>query len=188
MVGKDRSFSRKWIPDNRRAGGLFVQDIAIDLRRLFSVALNPFEPEISEETEARLREARWIESENVFGPCLVAPDPVREKLIPALAEAIIEWSITSNQARTFSLMETLAVTISDNANKIATSIRAKLSEEDDNKANPIIEEDLEGVSTYVTLAASGYIRTKSESFDALAKAKQKLIELMSDFDYENQLS
>jgi len=188
LVGKDRSFSRKWIPDNRRAGGLFVQDIAIDLRRLFSVALNPFEPEISEETEARLREARWIESENVFGPCLVAPDPVREKLIPALAEAIIEWSITSNQARTFSLMETLAVTISDNANKIATSIRAKLSEEDDNKANPIIEEDLEGVSTYVTLAASGYIRTKSESFDALAKAKQKLIELMSDFDYENQLS
>lgn len=188
LTGKDRSLSRKWIPDNRRAGGLFVQDIAIDLRRLFCVALNPFEPEITAETEAHLREAEWAPSENVFGPCLVAPAPVREKLIPALAEAVIEWSITSNQARTFSLMETLAVTISDNANKIAASIRAKLSEEDDNKANPIVEEDLESVSTYVTLAAGGYIRTKSERFDALDKAKQKLIKLMAAFPYENQLT
>jgi hypothetical protein len=188
LTGKDRSLSRKWIPDNRRAGGLFVQDIAIDLRRLFSVTLNPFEPEISPDTEARLREADWIPSANVFGPCLVAPVAVREKLIPALAEAIIEWSITSNQARTFSLMETLALTISNNANKIAASIRAKLSEEDDNKAYPIVEEELDGVSTYVTLAAGGYIRTKSETYDALEKAKQKLIDLMMAFDYENQMA
>lgn len=187
LSGKDRSLSRKWIPDNRRAGGLFVQDIAIDLRRLFSVTLNPLEPEISPETEARLREAGWIESANVFGPCLVVPLVVREKLIPALAEAIIDWSITSNQARTFSLMETLAVTISDNANKIAASIRAKLSEEEENKAYPIVEEELEGVSSYVSLAAGGYIRTKSETYNALEVAKQKLIELMMDFDYENQL-
>lgn len=187
LTGKDRSLSRKWIPDNRRAGGLFVQDIAIDLRRLFSVALNPFEPEISSETEARLREAGWVESANVFGPCLIAPVNVRERLIPALAEAVIEWSITSNQARTFSLMETLAVTISDNANKIAASIRAKLSEEEDNKAYPIVEEELNGVFSYVTLAAGGYIRTKYESYDALDKAKAKLIELLSSFNYESQL-
>jgi hypothetical protein len=187
LVGKDRSLSRKWIPDNRRAGGLFVMDIAIDLRRLFSVAINPLEPEISPEIEARLREAGWIESANVFGPCLVAPVAVREKLIPAIAEAIIEWSITSNQARTFSLMETLAVTISDNANKIAASIRAKLSEEEENKAYPIVEEELDGVNTYVSLTAGGYIRTKSETYDALEKAKQKLIDLMMAFDYENQL-
>jgi len=187
LTGKDRSLSRKWIPDNRRAGGLFVQDIAIDMRRLFSVALNPFEPEISSETEARLREAGWIESSNVFGPCLIAPVNVRERLIPALAEAVIEWSITSNQARTFSLMETLAVTISDNANKIAASIRAKLSEEEENKAYPIVEEDLNGVFSYVTLAAGGYIRTKSESYDALDRAKEKLVEILSSFNYEFQL-
>lgn len=187
LSGKDRSLSRKWIPENKRAGGLFVQDIATDLRRLFSVTLNAFEPEISSETEARLREAGWIESANVFGPCLVAPLAVREKLVPALAQAIIEWNITSNQSRTFSLMETLAVTISDNANKIASSIRAKLSEEEENKAYPIIEEELEGVSTFVSLAAGGYIRTKSETADALEKAKQKLIDLMMAFDYENQL-
>jgi hypothetical protein len=187
LLGKDRSLSRKWIPDNRRAGGLFVMDIAVDLRRLFSVSLNPLEPEISEETEASLRDAGWEESINVFGPCLVAPASVRENLIPALAEAIIEWCITSNQSRTFSLMETLAITISDNANKIAASIRAKLSEDEDNKVYPIVEEDLNGIFPYVTLSAGGYIRTKSETYDALDKAKQKLVEIMSAFDYENQL-
>lgn len=187
LKGKDRSLSRKWIPENRRAGGLFIQDIAIDLRRLFCVTLNQFEPEISPETEARLRENGWIESENIFGKCLVAPKAVRSRLIPALAEAIIEWSITSNQARTFSLMETLTVTISDNANKIASSIRAKLSDEEENKAYPIVEEELEGVSTFITLTAGGYLRTKSESSDALKKAKIRLIELMNQFNYEKQL-
>ena len=187
LSGKDRSLSRKWIPENRRAGGMFIQDIAIDLRRLFCVLLNPFEPEISSETEARLRANGWVESENIFGKCLVAPAALRGKLIVSLAESLIDWRITSNQSRTFSLMETLAVTISDNANKIASSIRAKLSEEEENKAYPIIEEDMEGVSTYVTLAAGGYIRTKSETANALDDAKQKLIDLMMAFDYENQL-
>jgi len=188
LTGKDRSLNRKWIPDNRRAGGLFILDIALDLRRLFSVSHNPMEPEISSETEISLRETGWVESENVFGKCLIAPQVVRAKLIPALAEAIIEWNISSNQSRTFSLMETLAVTISDNANKIATSIRAKLSDEEDNKVYPIIEEELAGVSTFVTLAAGGYIKTKSETSNALEKAKAELIRLMLAFPYENQLT
>ncbi len=188
LAGKDRSLSRKWIPENRRAGGLFIMDIAIDLRRLFAVLLNQFEPEISSDTEAKLRAANWTEAKTVFGNCLIAPKSVRDKLIPALAESIIEWSITSNQSRTFSLMETLAVTVSDNANKIASSIRAKLSEEEDNKAYPIVEEELAGVNTFVTLAAGGYIRTKSETAEALETAKQKLVDLMTAFDYENQLS
>jgi hypothetical protein len=187
LEGRDRSLSRKWIPDNRRASGLFVQDIAIDLRRLFSVSLNKLEPEISTDTEAKLRENEWVESENIFGKCLVLPKDKRTKLIPALAEAIIEWSIASNQSRTFSLMETLAVSISDNANRIAGSIRAKLSEEEDQKAFPIVEEELLGVKSYVTLSAAGYIHTKKESATALDDAKQELIKIMSEFDYENQL-
>lgn len=187
LEGKDRSVSRKWIPDQRRATGLFVQDIAIDLRRLFCVNLNSLEPEITDETEKQLRENGWVEAENIFGKCLVAPEETRKKLIPALAEAIINWSITSNQSRTFSLMETLALAISDNANKIAGSIRAKLSYEEDNKAIPIIEEDINGVDTYITLPAAGYVLTKKESADALDKAKQALIDKMESFDYENQL-
>jgi len=188
LEGKDRSLSRKWIPDQRRATGLFIQDIAIDLRRLFTVSLNTFEPEITPDTEKQLRENGWIESENIFGKCLVAPKEMQENLIPALANSIINWVITSNQSRTFSLMETLAISISDNANKIAGSIRAKLSEEEDKKAIPIIEEKMEGVYTFVTLPATGYVLTKSEKVDALEKAEEKLIELMQTFDYENQLA
>ncbi len=188
LEGKDRSLSRKWIPDNRRATGLFVQDIAIDLRRLFCVSLNKLEPEITEETEARLREAGWTETETVFGECLVVPKKERERLIKALAHAVINWAITSNQARTFSLMETLAVSISGNANKIAGSIRAKLKEEDENKAEPIVEEEMDGVETYVTLAGNGYVRTKKESGGALDQAEQALIDKMGKFDYENQMA
>ena len=186
LDGKDRSLSRKWIPDNKRATGLFVSDFAIDLRRLFTVSINSFEPEMSESTIEKLKNEGWTESENVFGKCLVAPIELREKWIKGLAKAIIDWRITSNQARTFSLMDTLAISISDNANLIAGSIRAKLSEEDSDKANPIIDESLGGVDTFITLQAGGYIQTKGEKADALQKAEEHLIKLLSDFDYENQ--
>ncbi|MDF7820491.1 CRISPR-associated protein Cas7 [Runella sp. MFBS21] len=187
LEDKDRSLSRKWIPDNKRATGLFVSDIAIDLRRLFSVSVNSFEPEMSDSTIEKLRSEGWIESENVFGKCLVAPKSLREKWIKGLAKALIDWKITSNQARTFSLMDTLAISISDNANLIAGSIRAKLSEEDSDKANPIIDESLKGVNTFITLQAGGFIQTKGETYDALEKAETHLIQLLSDFDYENQV-
>jgi len=84
-------------------------------------------------------------------------------------------------------MDTLAISISDNANHIAGSIRAKLSEEDSKKADPIIDEGLKNVDTFITLQAGGFIHTKGEKVDALEKAEQKLIDLMSVFDYENQL-
>lgn len=187
LEGKDRSLSRKWIPNQSRASGLFVSDIAIDLRRLFSVSLNSFEPEMSEETIAKLKEQGWIESKNVFGDCLVVPQELRKKWIKALAKAIIDWKITSNQSRTFSLMDTLAISIGDNANLIGGSIRAKLSEENSGKAQPIIDESLKGVNTFVTLQAGGYIQTKGESADALEKAEQKLVDIMTAFDYENKL-
>jgi hypothetical protein len=187
--GSDLIRARKWISKNKniRATGLFIHDIAIDLRRLFCVALNQFEPEISKETEDKLRDNGWISSKNIFGDCLVAPLEMREKLIPAIAGAIINWRITSNQSRTFSLMETLAVSISDNANKIAASIRAKLSEENENKAIPVIEEDMKGVSTFITLTAGGYILNKSEKTDALKLAEKQLVNTMQAFDYEKQI-
>jgi len=159
LKGKDRSLSRKWIPNNSRATGLFVFDIAIDLRRLFSVGINSFEPEMAESTINKLKEEGWIESNNVFGQCLVAPKALRDQWIPGLAHAIINWRITSNQSRTFSLMDTLALSISNNANLIAASIRAKLSEEDSKKADPIVDETIPGMDTYVTLQAGAFIHT-----------------------------
>ena len=188
LEGKDRSLVRKWIPDNRTVTGLFVQDIAIDLRRLFCVNLNSYEPEINQATEEKLRENDWIEAKNVFGNCLVAPKQMRDKLIPAIAKAILNWEITSNQSRTFSLMESLAIAVSDNANKIASSIRGKLSEEHENRSIPVIEESLDGVDTFITLAAGGYVITKSEKADSIERAEENIITRMTDFDYENQLN
>jgi hypothetical protein len=178
---------RNWIPDNARTGGLFVYDIAIDLRTLFSVSTNQHEPELSKEKIEDLKAKGWVESENVFGKCLVLPREEREKVIPALASAVLNWRITSNQARTFSLMETLAVAVSDNANKLAGAIRAKLIEDGEKpKAKPIIDETA-GADVFVTLPCSNYVVTVNESADALEVAEKKLIDLMMAFDYEKQL-
>lgn len=178
---------RNWIPENARTSGLFVYDIAIDLRTLFCVSTNQHEPEISKERIEELKSKGWILSKNVFGECLVLPKEEREKIIPALAKALINWRITSNQARTFSLMETLAVAISDNANTLAAAIRAKLVDDGEKpKAKPIVDETA-GADLFVTLPCSSYIVTENESADALQKAETKLIEMMMAFDYENQL-
>ncbi len=186
LSGSDRSLFRKWIPDNYRATGLFVYDVAIDLRTLFCVSTNQFEPELSTEMIQSLEEKGWIRSKNVFGECLVLPKEKRDKIIPALAKALINWRITSNQARTFSLMETLAVAISNNANAIPGAIRAKLIDDEGKvKAKPIIDENA-GANVFVTLPCASYIVTENESADALIEAENWLIQLLSDFDYENQ--
>ena len=188
LQSNDRTLPRRnWIPENARTSGLFVYDIAIDLRTLFCVSTNQHEPEISKEMIETLKTKGWKESENVFGKCLVLPKEERDKVIPALAKALINWRITSNQARTFSLMETLAVAISDNANTLAAAIRAKLIDDGVKpKAKPIVDETA-GANLFVTLPCSNYIVTETESADALQKAEAKLIELMNAFDYENQL-
>ena len=184
----DRTLPRRnWIADNARTSGLFVYDVAIDLRTLFCVSTNQHEPEISKEMIETLKSKGWKESKNVFGECLVMPKAERDKVIPALAKALINWRITSNQARTFSLMETLAIAISDNANTLAAAIRAKLIEDGGRpKAKPIVDESA-GADLFVTLPCANYIVTETESADALQKAEAKLVELLNAFDYENQL-
>jgi hypothetical protein len=184
LTGTDQSLYRKWIPDNARATGLFIYDVAIDLRTLFAVSTNQLEPELTREKIAELENNGWKKSKNVFGECLVMPEELREKAIPAIAKALINWRITSNQSRTFSLMETLAIAISDNANTLASAIRAKLVEE---KAKPIIDETV-GAELFVTLPCAAYISTEIESADAIYSAEKKLTDLMKAFDYENQIT
>lgn len=189
LNGSDRSLYRKWITDNTRATGLFVYDVAIDLRRLFCVSTNQLEPEITSDMVEKLKNDGWKVVNTAFGECLLMPKEQREKVIPAIADALIDWHITSNQARTFSLMETLAIAISDNANTLAAAIRAKLIDDDNEtkpKAKPVIDEHA-GAATYITLPCASYIVTETESADALEKAKQDLINRMLTFDYENQL-
>ena len=188
LDGNDRSLYRKWIPDNNRATGLFVYDVAIDLRRLFCVSTNQFEPEITADMIESLKSDGWIVVNTAFGECLLMPKEQREQLVPAIADALLDWQITSNQARTFSLMETLAVAVSDNANTLAAAIRAKLIDDNESKqkARPIIDENA-GAKTFIALPCANYIVTETESADALVRARQELIDRMMAFDYENQL-
>lgn len=188
LDGNDRSLYRKWIPDNNRATGLFVYDVAIDLRRLFCVSTNQFEPEITTDMVESLKADGWKVVNTAFGECLSMPKEQREQLIPAIADALLDWQITSNQARTFSLMETLAVAVSDNANTLAAAIRAKLIDDNESKqkARPIIDENA-GAKTFIALPCANYIVTETESADALVRARQELIDMMMAFDYENQL-
>lgn len=179
--------NRAFIQDQTRASGLFVYDIAIDLRTLFCVSTNKLEPELFPHIEKKLRDEGWIEGENIFGKCLICPKEKREEIIPKLAKAIINWRITSNQSRTFSLMEILAIAISDNANQLAYAIRGELREDSDRpRAVPRIDETAKA-ELFITPLASGYITGAVGSADAIEKAEQKLIDLMMDFNYEKQL-
>lgn len=188
----------KWLSDNNRAlgpkyynpggqartTGLFVYDIAIDLRTLFSVLTNRLEPELFPGKAEELRASGWIDSSNTFGKCLVLPEDQREKYIPALAHALINWRITSNQSRTFSPMETLAVAISDNANQITYAIRGDIADTDEERqtAIPRIDEHVQA-NLYVTPAAAGYIKGAVGSAKALTDAETELTKRMLHWTY-----
>ncbi|WP_337042604.1 CRISPR-associated protein Cas7 [Emticicia sp. 17c] len=179
--------NRAFIQDQTRASGLFSYDIAIDLRTLFCVSTNKLEPELFPEIEAKLREQGWVEGKNIFGNCLICPKEKREEIIPKLASALINWRITSNQARTFSLMETVALAISDNANQIAYAIRGELRDDRERPtAVPKIDETTKA-DIFVTPIASSYIAGSIGSADALEKAEEHLVKILSEFDYENQV-
>jgi hypothetical protein len=177
---------KKWIEPQKRATGLFVYDLAIDLRTLFCVSVNQLEPELYPETIEKLKAAGWIEGENIFGRCLICPEPERKRIITALADALLNWRITSNQARTFSLMETLAVAISDNANQVAYGIRAELDTDADRRAIPIIDET-SSAKIFLTPSISGYIKGASGSAQALEDAAAYLTQQLLQFPYEKQM-
>ncbi|MEZ0606864.1 CRISPR-associated protein Cas7 [Fibrella sp. WM1] len=173
---------RHWIPDNTRTTGLFVFDIAIDLKRLFSVSINQHEPELDAAKIESLQSAGWVRSAD--GERLIAPASRREQLIPALATALVNWQITSNQARTYSPQPTLALAISDNASRITGAIRADLSEDDLKRAEPVAEA-IDGVSLFTSLTAKGYLRGTNGMVDAMERAEQQLINMLSAYSYEN---
>lgn len=178
---------RSWIPDLSRASGLFIYDIAIDLRTLFCVSLNQHEPELRPDIIEKLKGLGWKEVHTTFGKSLIAPKAERDRIIPALADALVNWRITSNQARTFSLMETLTIAISDNANKLAGAVRAKLDDESEKpRAFPVVD-DSAGASLFTALACEGYVKGVNGHANALENAINYISETLSSYDYENQL-
>jgi hypothetical protein len=103
-----------------------------------------------------------------------------------LAHALIHWRITSNQARTFSLMETLAIAMSTNANTVAGAIRASLVEEVEKpRAMPIIDTTA-GADLFIGLPCSGYVVGVHGTANALISAEEHIKALLLAFDYEAQ--
>ncbi|MDR0302118.1 MAG: hypothetical protein LBI04_07400, partial [Treponema sp.] len=76
--------NRAFIQDQTRASGLFVYDVAIDLRTLFCVSTNKLEPELFPDIEAKMRDAGWTDGVNIFGRCLICPEEKRKEIIPLL--------------------------------------------------------------------------------------------------------
>jgi len=151
------------------------------------VSTNRLEPELFPEIETKLRDAGWVDGKNVFGKCLVLPKDQRDAIIPALAHALVNWRITSNQARTFSLMETLAVAISHNANQVAYAIRGELRDDLDRQAAaPRIDETAKA-DIFIAPSCSSHIAGAVGSADAVDNAERKLTAVMMKFDYENQV-
>ncbi|MCJ8165894.1 CRISPR-associated protein Cas7 [Pontibacter sp. E15-1] len=171
---------RAWIPDNSRTTGLFVYDLAIDLKRLFTVATNQHEPELSPVMLEQLKQDGWETSSD--GEFLLCPDDRRREIAEGLAAAIVEWQITSNQARTYSPQTTLALAISENASLITAAIRADLDEENPQRAVPIID-TVPKVDVYTSLNAKAYIQGVSGTADALDQARIALEERLLAFDY-----
>ena len=82
-------------------------------------------------------------------------------------------------------METLAIAISDNANKIAAAIRAKLSEDTEKqKAIPLIDESA-GAEIFIAPPCEGYIQGMHGTVNALEDAQNHLIKILNDYNYES---
>ncbi|WP_181308519.1 CRISPR-associated protein Cas7 [Rufibacter sp. XAAS-G3-1] len=171
---------RHWIPENSRTTGLFVYDLAIDLKRLFTVATNQHEPELSPAMLAELKSDGWESSAD--GEFLLCPENRRRAIAEGLATAIVDWQITSNQARTYSPQTTLALAISENASLIASAIRADLDEENPNRAVPVIDV-IPKVDVYTSLTAKGYISGVTGTADAMEQARVDLENRLLAFDY-----
>ena len=181
--------SRIWIPEQKRATGLFVYDICLDLRTLFCVSTEPTEPQLGPGTLQKLLDLGWTRTINHFGPALVAPAAERERLLPALAKALLNWRITTNQSRTFSLQESLAIAISTQADEVAGAIRGQLygAEGERVRARPVLDTTA-GAEVFITLAAEGHVPNVSGQAKALHEAEKSLLAHMRAFDYENQVA
>lgn len=171
---------RAWIPDNNRTTGLFVYDLAIDLKRLFTVATNQHEPELSPAMLEQLKADGWETSAD--SEFLLCPEERRREIAEGLAAAIVEWQITSNQARTYSPQTTLAIAVSDNASLITAAIRADLDEENPQRALPIID-TVPKVDIYTSLSARAHIPGVAGTADALEQARLAIEARLLAFDY-----
>lgn len=181
IEGLNRTLTRlQFVGAQKRAYGLYVYDIAIDLSRLFSVSTDLADPELTKDMLEKLRADGWVETDGK----LVAPKEIRERLIPALAHSLIHWEITSNQARHYSPRPLLSLAVSDRADLLSTAIRADLDEESEwDKALPVIERS-QDVDVFVTPTARGVIAGIAADSNALQAAQDEIEKRLRAYDYE----
>lgn len=173
-----------YLAPQKRAYGLYVYDVAVDMRRLFSVSTADQDPELDPATIEKLKGEGWIERGNE----ILAPDAERERIIPALAYAILHWQITSNQARTFSPMPPLAVALADRADSIAIAIRADLdsevSIERSKLSASVVLASIGENSLFITPVARGVIRGVIAEADAIDQAQAEIERRLRAYDYD----
>ncbi len=95
--------------------------------------------------------------------------------------------MTSNQSRTYSPQTTLALALSDNANRLSNVIRADLRENtlaEKPKADPVIDQNVDGVDLFISLAAKGYVPGIVGDANAMDTAEQVLRDRLLAFDYD----
>jgi hypothetical protein len=168
---RDRVATRHQFTDkqrNKRLTGLFEYVVAVDLTRLFAVAKRVQDPELADDVRDALQDAGWPEDDDAF----YLPNSDRERLIPALARALIEWRVTSNQQRTFSLQNNLATVITRHAGQAANAIYVT---QEDERATPHVEA-IDGVSLYLTNEA----RALFDEGPFAADANQQAIDELTD--------
>jgi len=180
--------ARHFVKPQKRMGGLFVHTVIIDQNALFTVQLDEREPSIDDCVRDELISLGWLQTVNDKGKCLVAPKSVRDQVIPALAHAIINWTVDSNQSRSSTEFQTVAVAMSKTSPKVWNSISAVVSKADDGKsmATPVLRK-YDGVDLFVDDSASQFFFEAETDEDALLKAEARIIEMLNDFDYENQM-
>ena len=170
LRSNDRALPRtKFLNLGPRASGLFVYDVAVNLKELFRVTTSMHEPALTEETREKLVGHGWTEADGY----MYAPREMQERIVEALPNALVNWRITSNQSRTFSPQPTLAVAVTSHASRVADVIRGDLRDDqpiDKPRAQPIIETNLPGVESFVALGARSVIAGIEGRVDALEAA------------------
>ncbi|WP_044207967.1 hypothetical protein [Flammeovirga sp. OC4] len=168
LEGAQKNFHTQFLPDLQQSTGIFVFDMAIDLNRLFTVKYDILETEITDEIRDKLIENGWDQVGNLF----TLSAEKREMLIPHIVDGILNWRITSNQSRNFSMMEILAVATSTNVHEVSGAIRAELDQ--DEHAQLVLSDD-----AFITESAGAYSNSFNASPTAINDARSKIIELLS---------
>jgi len=168
--------------------GVFERYIEIDLTRLFAFnndILLPSKEIAAEYMDAIIKDG-WKEVDTkLYGKMFIVPKSIRDKYIPAIAEALVMALPNTNQSSSYSVGEIVATAVSYDASENSYAI---VCEENNETANVILDKDA-GSKLFITPIAkssrifAGYDResaTSKANKEAIAYITQELL----NFDYE----